>query len=137
MRTIFDHNVPAPLVNFLPEHEVEIAISLGWEELSDRELLERACLDGYDLLITADQSIRNQQKVDNLPIAIIELSTPNWPGWSVTMNASDRHSHKPPMAQCYKSSSLFSTKRRIDYEEQRHTEGYLYGLRSPSSGAPA
>lgn len=54
-------------------------MSLGWEELPDGELLQRACRDGYDLMITADQGIRNQQKVDDLPIAIIELSTPNWP----------------------------------------------------------
>ena len=79
MRIIFDHNVPAPLSNFLPEHEVQFAASLGWEEISDGELLQRACQDRYDLLITADQGIRNQQRVEDFPIAIIELSTPNWP----------------------------------------------------------
>ena len=79
MRILFDHNVPAPLASFLSEHEVELAASLGWEEISDGELLQRACRDGYALIITADQGIRNQQKVDDLPIAIVELSTPNWP----------------------------------------------------------
>lgn len=79
MRILFDHNVPAPLVNFLPNHEVELTASLGWDELSDGDLLRRACEDGYDMLITADQGIRNQQNVEDFPIAILELSTPNWP----------------------------------------------------------
>ena len=52
---------------------------MGWEEISDGELLQRACQGGYDLLITADQGIRNQQRVENFSMAIIELSTPNWP----------------------------------------------------------
>ena len=79
MRILFDHNVPAPLANLLSEHEVELAASLGWEELPDNDLLQRACQEGYDLLITADQGIRNQQRIENFPIAVIELSTPNWP----------------------------------------------------------
>ena len=79
MRILFDHNVPAPLANLLPGHEIELAASLGWEEIPDGDLLQRACQGGYDLLITADQGIRNQQRVDNFPIAVIELSTPNWP----------------------------------------------------------
>ena len=79
MRILFDHNVPAPLSNFLPGHEVELAASLGWEEFSDGDLLQMACQGRYDLLITADQGIRNQQKVEDFPIAIIELSTPNRP----------------------------------------------------------
>ena len=56
-----------------------MAASLGWEEIPDGGLLQRACQEGYDLLITADQGIRNQQRVEGFPIAIIELSTPNWP----------------------------------------------------------
>ena len=79
MRILFDHNIPAPLVDYLAGHEVELAASLGWEEIPDGELLQRACQDGYDLLITADQGIRNQQRIEDFPIAIIELSTPNWP----------------------------------------------------------
>ena len=79
MRILFDHNVPAPLANLLPEHEVEFAASLGWEEIPDSDLLQRACQEGFDLLITADQGIRNQQRVEDFPIAIVELSTPNWP----------------------------------------------------------
>ena len=79
MRILFDHNVSAPLASLLPEHEVEFAASLGWEEISDGELLQRACQEGYDLLVTADQGIRNQQNVEDFPIAIVELSTPNWP----------------------------------------------------------
>ena len=79
MRILFDHNVPASLADYLAGHEVELAASLGWEEIPDGELLQRACQDGYDLLITADQGIRNQQRVVDFPIAIVELSTPNWP----------------------------------------------------------
>ena len=56
-----------------------MAASLGWEEISNGELLQGACQNGYDLLVTADQGIRNQQRVEDFPIAVIELSTPNWP----------------------------------------------------------
>ena len=79
MRILFDHNVPAALGLFLAEHEIADAASLGWETIPDGELLQRACDSKYDILITADQSIRNQQRTEHLPIAIIELSTPNWP----------------------------------------------------------
>ena len=77
MKIMLDHNVPGHLGHLLSEHQVDTAASQGWNQITDKELLQRTDEDGYDILITADQGIKNQQNLADFSIFIIELSTPN------------------------------------------------------------
>ena len=51
----------------------------GWELLENGELLRRAEEDGYDVIVTTDQSIRYQQNLTDLRLAIVVLLSPAWP----------------------------------------------------------
>ena len=63
MRILLDQCAPAPLRRELVGHIVETAFEMGWGTLRNGALLDRAEQNGYDLLITTDQSIPYQQSL--------------------------------------------------------------------------
>ena len=79
MRILFDHNVPAPLRHHLSGHQIDIASERGWEALKNGLLLDAAGENNYEVLITADQSIRHQQNLTRRRIAILVLMDNLWP----------------------------------------------------------
>jgi hypothetical protein len=79
MRILFDHSTPAPLMRFLPDHAINKAKDAGWDQLANGELLSAAEQAGFDILLTADQSIRYPQNLPGRSIALVVLSAPNWP----------------------------------------------------------
>ncbi len=79
MRVLFDHGTPAPLILFLAGHTVTKAKDQGWDRLGNGELLTVAEEAGFDLLLTADKNIRYQQNLEGRRIALVVLSTPQWP----------------------------------------------------------
>ena len=79
MRILFDHCTPAPLRRHLAGHSVHTAAERGWEALRNGALLEGAEAEGYQLLITADQSIQHQQKLAGRTIAVLVLRAASWP----------------------------------------------------------
>jgi hypothetical protein len=52
---------------------------MGWQELKNGDLLGAAEQNEFDLFLTCDQNLEHQQKVTGRRIAIIALSTNNWP----------------------------------------------------------
>ena len=79
MKILFDHGTPAPLRHYLPEHSVDRSAERGWELLENGELIRKAEEDGYDLIVTTDQSIRYQQNLTDVRLAIVVLLSPAWP----------------------------------------------------------
>ena len=79
MRILFDQGTPRPLRNFLPEHTVDTPGPRGWAALSNGELLDIAEEEGYEVLITTDQSMRYQQNLDDRRLAVIVLRSGSWP----------------------------------------------------------
>lgn len=79
MLVLFDHSVPAPLSPYLAGHTVTEARTRGWDTLSNGELLAEAERAGFEVFLTADQSIRYQQNPSGRKIAVVVLSTPQWP----------------------------------------------------------
>ncbi len=79
MRILFDHGTPRPLRGYLAEHDVDTAAERGWAELSNGELLDSAEDAGYDVLITADQSIPYQQNLVGRQLSILLLGSNRWP----------------------------------------------------------
>ena len=79
MLVLFDHSTPAPLIPYLTGHTVTEARDRGWDRLSNGDLLTEAERAGFDVLLTADKNIRYQQNLTTRTIAIVVLSTPQWP----------------------------------------------------------
>jgi predicted nuclease of predicted toxin-antitoxin system len=79
LKILLDQNAPAPLARFLPGHGVTHTSALGWEELTNGDLLAAAESDGFELFVTADKNIRYQQNLAERTIALIVLSTNDWP----------------------------------------------------------
>ena len=79
MLILFDHGVPAPLVPYLIDHAVVKARDRGWDRLSNGDLLAEAERAGFDVFLTADKNIRYQQNLTGRRIAVVVLSSPQWP----------------------------------------------------------
>jgi len=79
MRILFDQETPVPLRRHLTRHVVDTAFERGWSSLYNGELLDVAEQEGYDLLMTTDQNLRDQQHLADRPLAIIVLPSTSWP----------------------------------------------------------
>ena len=79
MRILFDVNMPEPLRRYLTEHTVDTAREKGWAEVRNGNLLDNAEREGYEIMITADQSMRYQQNMAHRQIAVIVLLSNRWP----------------------------------------------------------
>jgi len=78
VRILFDQGTPVPLREHLPGHSVETACEMGWSALRNGELLANAEAE-FDLLITTDRNLRDQQNLAGRRIAILVLPTTSWP----------------------------------------------------------
>ena len=79
MRLLFDQGTPAPLQNHLPTHSVNTLAEKGWSEKSNGELLDLAEMEGYQVLVTTDQSLRHQQNISGKKLGIVILLSAYWP----------------------------------------------------------
>jgi hypothetical protein len=79
MLVLFDHGTPAPLASFLKHHSVRKTTEMGWEGLTNGELLNEAEKAGFDVLLTTDKNIRYQQNLKTRKIALVVLANPRWP----------------------------------------------------------
>ena len=79
MKILFDHGTPAPLRNHLREHLEDRSAEKGWELLGNGELIRRAHEEGYEVIVTTDQSIRYQQNLSGTGLAIVVLLSTAWP----------------------------------------------------------
>jgi hypothetical protein len=79
MLILFDHGTPAPLRLFLKEHTVKKTKDLGWNTLSNGELLKVAEEAAFDVFLTTDKNIRYQQNLAKRIIAIVVLGNSRWP----------------------------------------------------------
>ncbi len=79
MLILFDHVTPAGVARFLKGHAVTKAKDRGWDKLTNGDLLAQAERAGFDVLLTADKNMRYQQNLAGRRIAIVVLSTPQWP----------------------------------------------------------
>ena len=73
MKILFDHGTPAPLRRHLREHSVDRSAEKGWELLENGELIRKAEEEGYEVIVTTDQSMRYQQNLTGRGLAIVGL----------------------------------------------------------------
>ncbi len=72
MRLLVDECVDWRLVRDLREHETRTVKQAGWENLDDGELLKLAALE-FDIFITVDKDLPNEQNLRKFEIAVIIL----------------------------------------------------------------
>ena len=78
MRILFDNGVPDGLRRFLQHHTIVFARTRGWASISNGDLLRAAEDDGFELMITNDAGIVNEQNLSRLNIALLLVHPPNW-----------------------------------------------------------
>jgi hypothetical protein len=79
MLILFDHGTPAPLRSFLKDHTVKKTKDLGWDRLSNGELLSAAEEAAFEVFLTTDKNIRYQQNLADRVIAIVVPGNSRWP----------------------------------------------------------
>jgi hypothetical protein len=79
MKILFDNGTPNPMARSLVGHQVTFARKIGWHELENGELIERAESAGYEILLSTDKNIRYQQNLKGRKIALVVLGNSQWP----------------------------------------------------------
>ncbi len=79
MNILFDQNVPRKLRRHLTGHLVTSARAMGWDRTKNGELLRAAEAAGFEVFLTCDQNLSYQQDLASRQIAIVELTSNNWP----------------------------------------------------------
>ena len=85
---LFDHGTPKGLARVLSGHAVHTAQAKGWDTLSNGELLSAAEEAGFELLLTTDRRIRQQQNLSVRRIALVVLTGST--KWSRVRQHADR-----------------------------------------------
>ncbi len=73
MKILLDHNLDRRLKNYLTECETATTQEQGWADVLNGELLTLAEENGFEVLLTADANIKNQQNLSNRKISILVL----------------------------------------------------------------
>jgi len=79
MKVLFDQNTPRKLRRYLTGHLVSTAYAMGWDRAVNGELLRLAEEAGFDVFLTCDQNLSYQQDLAGRRIAIVVLTSNNWP----------------------------------------------------------
>lgn len=79
MLILFDQGTPVPLRAFLIGHTVKTAAEEGWSTLSNGKLLDSAEAAGFEVLVTTDKNLPNQQNLAVRAIAVVVLGNAQWP----------------------------------------------------------
>ena len=78
MLNLFDHGTPRDVAQALPNHTVKEARAMGWDTLSNGDLLKAAEAAGFGVLVSTDQNLRYQQNLTGRQIAIVVLGKARW-----------------------------------------------------------
>jgi ribosomal protein L1 len=78
MLILFDHGTPRGLARALEGHTVREARAQGWDTLSNGDLLNAAEKASFDVLLTTDTNLPDQQNLQGRKLAIVILSRNRW-----------------------------------------------------------
>ena len=73
MKILLDHNLDRRLKSYLPEHNSTTTQEQGWADVVNGKLLDLAEENGFEVLLTADANIKDQQNLSARRIAILVL----------------------------------------------------------------
>lgn len=73
MRVLLDEQMPWDLRHYIPGHDVRTTWYMGWRGKRNGELLALA-RDEFDVMITLDQTIPDEQNITEADVGIVILS---------------------------------------------------------------
>lgn len=79
MKVLFDEDVPYKLARLLPRHEIHTVVSMQWGGVKNGALLTLIQRERFDVFLTGDKNMQNQQRLEGCPFAVLIMSTINWP----------------------------------------------------------
>jgi hypothetical protein len=79
MRVLFDQATPVPIRAFLIGHTVRTAAQEDWDRLKNGDLLTAAEHAGFEVFLTSDKNIRQQQNMADRMIAVVVIGVQQWP----------------------------------------------------------
>ena len=78
MKVLLDENIDHRLRKHLGSHDVVTASFRGWDGLKNGKLLEAAEGEGFEVLVTGDQTLSYEQNLTHRQLAIVALSSVEW-----------------------------------------------------------
>jgi hypothetical protein len=75
LKVLLDESTPRGLRKFLPDHDVETVQEQGWTSMKNGALLRAAEDAGFEVMVTADSSIKYQQNLKDRKLALTVLPT--------------------------------------------------------------
>jgi hypothetical protein len=76
MRVLLDENVPLDLAGLLSGHDAQTVSGLGWDGVTNGELLRR--MHGtFDALVTMDRNLPHQQNLAVQPFGVVLIQAPS------------------------------------------------------------
>lgn len=76
MKILIDECLPRQLKRELPQHEVQTVPEAGWSGKKNGTLL-RLMSGTFEVFITIDNNMENQQQLSQYPVGFIILNAPN------------------------------------------------------------
>ncbi len=76
MKILIDECLPRKLKNELSEHEVKTVPEMGWAGKKNGELLQLMA-DSFDVFVTIDSNLIDQQRLTDQPVGFIVFSAVN------------------------------------------------------------
>jgi hypothetical protein len=64
----------SPLAGFLTAYEITLADEMGWAKFQNGQLLRAAEREGFDVLLSGDQTIKYEQSMAGRTIAVASMS---------------------------------------------------------------
>lgn len=78
MKVLLDENLPHRLRKHLGTNDVFTVRYQGWSGLRNGELLRTAETDGFEVFLTGDQTLLDEQNLTDRRIAVVVLSAIEW-----------------------------------------------------------
>jgi hypothetical protein len=78
VKVLLDENLDHRLRNHLGAREVFTASYQGWDGFKNGKLLQAAEDDGFEVLVTGDQTLQYEQNLTGRRLAIVSLSSVEW-----------------------------------------------------------
>jgi predicted nuclease of predicted toxin-antitoxin system len=79
LKVLFDEDVPRKLARSLPQHEIHTVVSMKWGGIKNGALLALIERERFNVFLTGDKNMENQQRLEGRPFAVLIMSAINWP----------------------------------------------------------
>jgi predicted nuclease of predicted toxin-antitoxin system len=79
LKVLFDEDVPGKLVRYLPLHEIHTVVTMQWGGIKNGQLLKLIEREAFNVFLTGDKNMENQQRLEGRPYAVLIMSAINWP----------------------------------------------------------